>query len=467
MNNPESHDERPGNAASRPQHLLTVGILVVTACTGIVSTMAAPDHDAEPVAPAAPAASAPHADGTSDAEPTEAAKKAEDDFVERFRKAQRLMGRGADEQAEKLIRELISERPDQAALHHALAVTLQFRKRPEEAAQSFLRACQLGPTEPVIRRDTGLHLLAMGRVKEAEEQLAAAAKLWPEDVETAVGHGAALRQLGRLAEAEASYRRAAKSDPNSVDAAVGVAACIVDTRPEEALRLIEPATGQWPDVLLVRGTALGQLGRTAEAVPVLVKVLEFAPPGAAGAPFVRGAAEMLVRCGAAKEANAAATKWATLAAGTPDATAASTCLAVTCEALGDHDGALRALDAAKSAATGPSDDCSRATLLRAAVLVRAGRPAEAKPVLESLLGVPGESFERSAAMRLTGRMTADDFAKLGAAPGRANDVAWVESIAAEMAGDAAAAAAARERAASASSPPGEFPGLLVGNAAPK
>jgi tetratricopeptide (TPR) repeat protein len=455
MNNPDPAGERAGNGASRAQHLLTVGILVVTACTGIVSTMAAPEGESPADPPAGSGAPATREE-ISDAD-----LAAEDDFVERFRLAQRLMGRGDDARAEKMLRELIAEKPEQAALHHALAVLLQFRKRPEEAAESFVRACELDPKEPVIRRDTGLHLFALGRAKEADVHLTAAAKLWPEDVETSVGHGAVLRSLGRVAEAEASYRRAVATDPNSVDAAVGVAACIVSKDPEEALRLVAPATGQWPDVLLVRGMALERLGRTTEAVPVLVKVLEFAPPGRAGAEFVRGTAETLVRCGAAREANDAAKKWVELAAGTPSAAAASACLAETCEALGDHEGALRAIAAAQASTKVPSDDCTRATLFHAAVLVRAGRPAEAKPVLESLLGVPGEPFERAAALRLTGRLEAGEFAKLGTAPGRENDVQWVESLAAEMAGDTAGAAAARERAASASRPAGEYPGLLV------
>ena len=464
MNNPDSAGEPAGNAASRTQHLMTVGILVVTACTGIVGTMAAPEGDHEDPANSVRAAdAAPGAEPGATDERTEAERKAEDSFVERFRLAQRLMGRGDDERAEKLLRELISEKPEQAALHHALAVLLQFRKLPEAAAESFLRASALDPNEPVIRRDTGLHLFALGRAAEAEPHLAAAAKLWPEDVETAVGHGAVLRRLGRLADAEASYRRATVSDPNSIDAAVGLAACIVETRPEEALRLLAPATGAWPDVLLVRGMALEQLGRITEAVPVLVHVLEAAPPGPAGTEFLRGAAESLVRCGAAREANTAAAKWAALAAGTPAAAAASTCLAQTCEALGDHEGALRALAAAQ-AAKGPADAEAQAALLQAAVLVRAGRAADAKPVLESLAGADGDRFERSAALRLTGRHPAEEFAKLGAQPGRANDVAWVESIAAEMAGDAAAASAARARAAEASRPAGEYPGLLVGAA---
>src|SRR5512146_2829825 len=157
MNNAEPLDGRPGKPASRPQRLLTVGLLVVTACTGIVGTMATPEgeRDAQPASAADPGTTPAAPAGT---ERTDEQRKAEDDFVERFRFAQRLMGRKEDERAEKLMRELIAEQPEQAALHHALAVLLQFRKRPDEATASFLRACELDPNEPVIRRDTGLHL---------------------------------------------------------------------------------------------------------------------------------------------------------------------------------------------------------------------------------------------------------------------------------------------------------------------
>jgi hypothetical protein len=78
-----------------------------------------------------------------------------------------------------------------------------------------------------------------------------------------------------------------------------------------------------------------------------------------------------------------------------------------------------------------------------------------------------DAFEGAAASRLLGRSTAADFAKLSTSPGRANDAAWVESLAAESAGDASAAAAARARAAELSHPPGEFPGLLVRKSAAK
>jgi hypothetical protein len=173
--------------------------------------------------------------------------------------------------------------------------------------------------------------------------------------------------------------------------------------------------------------------------------------------FVRGAAESLVLCGAAKPAGVAAQKWfetESAAGGAPSA-AVCLCLAQTRAATGDVKGALAALDAA------PKDAPPAASLLRAALLVRADRKDDARKVLETLAGSATPGFERSAAQFLAGGLPFGEFEKLGQAPGRANDVAWIESVAAEMKGDAAGAAVARDRAAEASKPPGEFPGLVV------
>jgi Flp pilus assembly protein TadD len=417
-------------------------VLVLVACAGIASTIAKPEEPA----PADVAAQ----------------KKLDDAYVERFRRAQRLMGRGADAEAEKLFRELIAEKPEEGSVHHALGLLLQFRKRPDEATAALLHAAKLSPDEPVIQRDTGMHLFSLGRAKDAEPYLATAARLWPEDVESAVGRGAVLRALGRVPEAEVEYRRAVETDPNSVDAAVGLAACLVDRDPQQALSLIEKATGQWPDVLLVRGIAHLRLDHMDVAAETLGKVVSVSPPGNAGLMFVRGAAEQLVLCGAVKHAGVAAQRWfeTETAAGGPSA-GACLCLAQARLAAGDAKGALAALDAA------PKNSPPEVALLRATVLVRAQRTEDATKALEVLAAAKEPGFERSAALFLTGKLDGTAFEKLGAQKGRANDVAWIESVAFEMKGDAAGAAAARARAADASKPPGEYPGLVVRSAPAK
>ncbi len=396
-----------------------------------------------------------------------AAKAKEDDYVTRFRHAQRLFGRGADVEAEKLFRQLIAERPDEGAVHHALATVLQFRRRNDEAAAEFLTACRLSPDDPVIRRDTGMHLFAMGRAAEAEPHLARAHELWPQDVETLIGHGAILRALGRAGDAEKTYREAVAADANSIDAAVGLAACIVKRAPAEAFSLLKAAPGHWADVLVVRGTALEALGRCDDARRDLAGVADTAPPGAAGARFLRDATEALLRCGFAADAEQAAAAGcrAETADGRP-VTRAALCLAVACAAQGRADDALHALDGAAPLEREPDDVQAHVRLFRAAVLIHAGRAADAAPLLEALASLPEDRFERAAARRLRGALPPEEFAARAKTAGLANDVEWVESLAAELGGDAAGAARHREKAALLSVPPGEWPGALVRPAAP-
>jgi len=418
---------------------VVAGLLVGAAFVGIAGSLAAP------------------APGDAEVDP----KKA-DAFVARFQRAQRLMGGKHDEEAEKLLRELIAEEPEQASVHHALAVLLQFRKRPADATEEFLLAAKLAPDDAVVQRDAGLHLFATGRAAEAEPYLANACRLWPQDVEALVGYGAALRATGRVAQAAVVYRRAVAENADSVDAAVGLAACLVDTQPEESLRLIEKAPGPWPDVLLVRGMALLKLDRLPEASTHLAKIVLVAPRDASGVQFVRGAAETLALCGDVPNARTAAERWFEMETAEGPATdGACRCVATLREAAGDHAGALAALDAA------PAKRSPRTKLLRAAVLVRAGRKDDAKAALEALVQSDKDAFEGAAASRILLRSSAAEFAALSTTPDRANDAAWVESIVAESAGDASAADAARARAAELSKPPGEFPGLLVRRPAAK
>ncbi len=400
-----------------------------------------------------------------------------DSFVARFEQGQRLMGKGRDADAERVFRDLLAERPDEAAVHHALGVVLQFRRRGDEAAAELVRAAQLAPEDAVIQRDAGLHLFAVGRGVDAERLLAIASRLAPSDVETAVGHGAALRALGRGADAEAAYRRAAKSDPNSVDAAVGLAACIVDRAPEQALALLEKSPAEWCDVAMVRGLALERLGRFDEAAQRFERAAASAPVGPEGIVFLRDAAEGLVRCGDAERALVAAQRWcaAERAAGAakqpggPDGPVAAPlagvrarfCLALATAALGRNDAALDALGAPDTLADAPPAVRAHVGLFRAVTLLHAGRSDDARAALEALAAPDEASFERDAARRLLGRADAAALAARATEPGRGNDVAWIESLTAAAAGDAPAAESHRAAAAESSHPPGEYPGLLV------
>ena len=439
--------DQPTKAAARGLTGLLVVAGVTSACLAIGGSMAVPEDATHPAAAAAP-------------DPDQ--QKKDDEFVARFERGQRLFGRGADEEAEKIFRALLAERPEQAVVHHALGLLLQFRRKPEEAATELTAAAKLAPDEAVIQRDTGQHLVTLGRAKEALVHLARAYELWEQDVETCVAYAGALRSLGSTAQAEAVYRKAIANDANSVDAAVGLAACLVPSRPEESLRLVEKATGGWVDVALVRSLANERLARWDAASAELVRVLELAPPGAAGLTFLEAATTCAVRCGDAKLAEMAAARWIDVAGGKVPPPEATFALATAREARGDHDSALAALAAPGPIEEEPSaDERARFKLLQAAILIRAGRMDDARPVLVSLTAFAPERFDCAAAERLVGPIPAERLAERAKAPELANDVAWIESIAAAMGGDREAESLERVRAASLSNPRGEFPGLLV------
>src|SRR5437867_12780 len=106
---PTESPDRRQNAAARSRPRLAAQTLVVVASIALATAVATPggDSDAKP----APA----------DADE----RRRDDEFVARFERAQRLLGKGADAEAEELLRQLVAERPEEGAVHHALGVLLQ------------------------------------------------------------------------------------------------------------------------------------------------------------------------------------------------------------------------------------------------------------------------------------------------------------------------------------------------------
>ncbi len=415
--------------------------LVVAAAIGVASTLAVPG------------------DGEPAPEPTPEEIARIDDLVRRFHHGQRLFGSGKDEQAEQVFRDLIVDAPETPEIYHALGLLLVFRKRPDEALDALREAVRLGPENPVILRDTGQILLDRGAAREAAPLFARARKVWPREVEVAVGHGTALRALGRLEEATAALRAAHEIDPGSVDARVGLAGCILLAEPAAALDLVSGLQVAWPDVALVHGLALARLDRHDEARPHLVRAADGAAPGVAGRAYLQEAAEALVRTGHAGDAALVATRW--VATFDPPSARASFCLAMALAADGKSDQALAALDAVPADGAGPESVRRHVALFRAAVILRAGGVDAARAALTVLADADTESFERAAARRVLDRTKADWAAAISTTPGRANDVAWIESLRATLALDTESAAAHAARAHELSSPPGEYPGLLV------
>ncbi len=383
-----------------------------------------------------------------------------DDFVERFRLGQRLLGSGRDADAETVFRDLLAEEPEAAAVHHALGTLLQFRGLADEATKSLLRAAELAPLDPVIQRDAGADLLRRGHPADAEPYLCRARKLWPTEVEILVLHATVLRALGRTDDARSAYREAVKLSPESVDARVGLAAVLVERKPEEALALVENLPHGFADVALVHGLALENLGRTVEAPDQFRTAYRRSPKDAAGAAIVAEAARALTRLGVVDDAVAASALWCELG-GTPPALEPTLELAQGLVAGGRRAEALLAFRQARMG-DASTQTVHRAFLAQATLRLRAGEAEPGRADLERLADSEAESPERAVARRALGRCDDDALADaLGKAPERRNDAAFARYLAALLAADATAAEEAAREVGAASAPVGEFPALLV------
>src|SRR5258705_450653 len=175
-----------------------------------------------------------------------------------------MFGRGSDEEAEKIFRALIVDRPEQPEVHHALGVLLQFRKKPDEAAAELAIAAKFAPEDAVIQRDTGQQLLANGRAADALPYLAIAFRLWPDDVETCVSFlkdaAEALVRCGDAKKAGETAQRWFTVETECGKPSPAACLCLAQTRAAKdddagALAALAVA-GDEPDVVLLRAALL-------------------------------------------------------------------------------------------------------------------------------------------------------------------------------------------------------------------
>ncbi len=401
------------------------------------------------------------------------------DFIKRFKKAQLLLGSGKDAQAERALRELIAERPQQAEVHHALGVLLQFRKRPTEALAALLHAATVAPDDSIIRRDAGLEYLRHGRAAEALVHLEASAVLCAEDIETLNGLGLARIRTDRPAAAEQAFRAALEIEAGSIDALVGLAHARLAVDPEETRTILAPLPPAFADVRIVDGLALERLGKYEDASASLIRGARALAVHPASAPLFRLTAESLLRTGDALHASSIAERWVTaeradgiFAPGAEGARAPSLrallCLARAQAALGEPAKALATLGDLAADGQPITPVLARARLVRAVLLLSAQAPHTASAALQELIERHPGSFEALAARHLAGDLDAEalleaakpaDGARFGPL---SNDAHWVLAVRAGLSGDDKARTQHARIGSRASKPPGEFPGALLG-----
>lgn len=128
--------------------------------------------------------------------------------------ALRDRGRAAD--AERVLRDALSQRPKQPALLLELGNVLADLGRGQEAIVSLEQALQVQPGYLLARFNLGNMLREAGRLDDAVAAYESALRLRPDYAEAHYNLGITLQNLQQYARAIAAYRRAAELRPNHV-----------------------------------------------------------------------------------------------------------------------------------------------------------------------------------------------------------------------------------------------------------
>ncbi|TWI00859.1 tetratricopeptide repeat protein [Luteimonas cucumeris] len=125
--------------------------------------------------------------------------------------------------AKAVLQRALAQRPDDAQIHNDLGSALLGCGERESAFDSWRRACELAPTEPMPWYNLGRNLQLEGSTGPAVTALQHACTLAPDFLPARILLGDALAHLGRFDEASARYRDALRLHPACGDAWRGLA----------------------------------------------------------------------------------------------------------------------------------------------------------------------------------------------------------------------------------------------------
>jgi len=144
---------------------------------------------------------------------------------------------GNIEKAERLYREVLAAKPDEADALALLGVALSAKGDHAQAIRTIEQAVQLDPSAALFRAHLGNALMAAGQFKEAAEAFRHAIRLQPTMAQAHYNLGNALRKAGDWPGAMAGYRQAVQCDPAYAEARNNLALALVHEKQEaEALR---------------------------------------------------------------------------------------------------------------------------------------------------------------------------------------------------------------------------------------
>src|SRR3982751_3587938 len=129
-----------------------------------------------------------------------------------------LFGQRKYAQAERVCRQIVEARPDNADAHNILGVTLNALGRPDEGIEMLRRAIKLAPRAASIHANLGELLRQNGQRDEARKALEQAVKLDPNNAQALNNLGIIQYELKKFAEAADYYRKALAVRPTMAEA---------------------------------------------------------------------------------------------------------------------------------------------------------------------------------------------------------------------------------------------------------
>jgi Tfp pilus assembly protein PilF len=191
--------------------------------------------------------------------------------------AVKLYSEGKFAQAERVCRQIIQVRADNADAHNILGVSLQAQGKGQEAVIEVERAVKLAPHAANLHANLGEVLRQNGKIDEAEKALTKAVELDPKNAQALNNLGIIQYERRKFKDAADYYRRALEVRPNMAEALNNLG---------NALRLtgdIDGAISAYQDALTYRevypetynnlGTLLQQQDKLPEAEHALRKAI--------------------------------------------------------------------------------------------------------------------------------------------------------------------------------------------------
>ena len=203
------------------------------------------------------------------------------DLDAQLREARGHHGAGRYAEAERIYRQILDRRPDDAEVMSKLGAALAGQGRLDEMLSVLHRAVELDPDLVEAHNNLGAAFRLQGRLDDAVAALRRALAINPDHASAHVNLGAALQGLGQIDDAVASYRKAIAIQPDLAATHVNLGIALQGLgRTEDAVASYREALAIAPgsaDAHLNLGVALRRLGRLDDAVASYHEALAIDP----------------------------------------------------------------------------------------------------------------------------------------------------------------------------------------------